>query len=92
MVGRPLDNADLVGRLTLPVLFIVGDADRTAPADSVAGLAGRIPGARVSRYGQTGHMPFIERRERFDRELGEFVRSVSPPRAGRPQGPAATGP
>ena len=71
---------------------IVGDADRTAPADSVAGLASKIPGARVSRYGQTGHMPFIERRERFDRELGEFVRSVSPPRAGRPQGPAATGP
>jgi pimeloyl-ACP methyl ester carboxylesterase len=92
MVGRPLDNADLVGRLTLPVLFIVGDADRTAPADSVAGLAGRIPGARVSRYPGTGHMPFIERRERFDRELGEFARSVHLPPGGRAQAPTGTGP
>lgn len=76
MVGRALDNADLVGRLTLPVLFIVGDQDRTASPDGVRSLVAQLPNARMSLYEETGHMPFIERRERFDREISAFAVDV----------------
>lgn len=76
MVGRGLDNADLVPRLDVPILFVVGDADRVAAPDAVAALAARLPAARVSRYADTGHMPFLERQARFDAEVAEFATRV----------------
>jgi len=76
MVGRALDNSDLLGRLTVPVLFIVGDQDRTASPAGVSSLVSQLPDARMSLYEDTGHMPFIERRERFDREIAAFAVDV----------------
>lgn len=76
MMGRALDNSDLVGRLTMPVLFVVGDRDRTASPEGVRSLIAQLPDARMSLYEQTGHMPFIERRERFDREIEAFAADV----------------
>ena len=73
MQGRSLDNSDLVGRLTMPVLFMIGDADRAATPAGITQLVGKMPDARLSVYADTGHMPFIERRERFDREVEQFV-------------------
>ena len=73
MQGRSLDNADLIERLKVPVLFIVGDGERAAPAENVKQLAERIPDAAVSVYANTGHMPFIEHEARFNAELTEFL-------------------
>jgi pimeloyl-ACP methyl ester carboxylesterase len=76
MSGRTLDNSDLVGRLQMPVLFVLGDGDRTATPAGVNSLIAQLPAARLSVYPDTGHMPFIERRERFNAELAAFAASV----------------
>lgn len=76
MQGRSLDNTDLMSRLTMPVLFINGEAERAATPEGFASLVESIPGARISIYEDTGHMPFIERRDRFDREVEEFILGV----------------
>ncbi len=86
MVGRPLDNSDLVNRLRFPVLFLLGDAERTASLDGVNSLAARIRAARVTLYEETGHMPFIERQERFNADLAEFLRMVGRAPAGEGNG------
>lgn len=76
MTGRALDNADLLGRLNLPVLFIVGDRDRTASADGVRSLVAQLPDARMTLYANTGHLPFIEHTERFNTEVAEFAAAL----------------
>jgi pimeloyl-ACP methyl ester carboxylesterase len=76
MTGRALDNSDLLDRLKMPVLFIVGDQDRTASPEGVRSLIAQLPNGRISLYEETGHMPFIERRERFDREIDAFAADV----------------
>jgi len=68
-----LDNADMVEQLTLPVLFLMGDAERTASPQAVTELVTRIPNAQLTVYEATRHMPFIERRERFNDDLKVFV-------------------
>jgi len=75
MQGRSLDNADLKGKLTLPVLFVVGSQDRSATYESIVELMPELPNAAVSYYEDTGHMPFIERQARFDAEVRRFVAS-----------------
>lgn len=76
MMGRALDNSDLLGRLTMPVLFIVGDRERTASPEGVNSLVAQLPDARMSLYENTGHMPFIERQEQFNGELAAFIADV----------------
>ena len=77
MTGRALDNADLLGRLTLPVLFIVGDQDRTASVDGVRSLVAQLPDARMTVYADTGHLPFIERTERFNTDVAAFATALT---------------
>jgi pimeloyl-ACP methyl ester carboxylesterase len=73
MAGRALDNSDLLNRLSMPVLFTVGDQDGTASIEGVSSLVDQLPNARMSIYQDTGHLLFIERRERFNEELADFV-------------------
>jgi pimeloyl-ACP methyl ester carboxylesterase len=77
MQGRDLDNSDLIGQLTMPVLFLMGDAERTTTPADVEKLMQSIPDSRLSVFPETGHMPFIERQERFERELDEFLGDIA---------------
>lgn len=77
MVGRNLDNSDLVNRLALPVLFLMGDAERTVTADGARSLAARLSKAHVLVYEGTGHMAFLEHPERFNKDLREFMQSIA---------------
>lgn len=78
MATRTMDNADLVPRLRLPVLFIMGDQDRSATPDQMRALAAQLPDARLSLYPDTGHSTFAEQPERFNREIAEFAARVRP--------------
>jgi len=73
MMTRKLDNSDLVEKLTLPVLFLMGDAERTATPQNVSKLMARMPAASLKVYEATGHMPFIERQPLFDADVAEFA-------------------
>ena len=78
MATRTMDNADLVPRLRLPVLFILGDQDRSATPDQMRALVAQLPDARLSLYPDTGHSTFAEQPERFNREIAEFEARVRP--------------
>ena len=77
MRGRSLDNADLKPQLTMPMLFIVGEKESFIRPETIRTLADSIPGARLSVYPDTKHMPFIEQQQRFDSELAAFVAEFS---------------
>jgi pimeloyl-ACP methyl ester carboxylesterase len=76
MMARRLDNTDLAPKLDLPVLVSRGSSDLTMPREALAKLLRALPDARFSAYPDTGHLVFVERRDRFDRELAAFVDSV----------------
>ncbi|MBN8280269.1 MAG: alpha/beta hydrolase [Gammaproteobacteria bacterium] len=78
MASRSMDNADLIRRFDLPVLFILGDRDRTATPAQMGELARRLPDANLHVYEGTGHASFAEEPARFNRDLDEFARRVRP--------------
>ncbi len=80
MASRTMDNADLVPRLRLPVLFIQGDRDRGATPDQMRALAAQLPDAQLSLYPDAGHATFAEQPGRFNREIAGFAARVRPGR------------
>ncbi len=74
MFDRPLANADLIARITVPLLITVGGKDLSTPEKDARNLAAQVPGARLSLYPESGHSPFAEEPERYSRELAEFAR------------------
>jgi pimeloyl-ACP methyl ester carboxylesterase len=81
MANRTLENADLIPRLTLPVLLILGDSDRMATPDNMRRLAERLPSAELAVYAGTGHSAFAEQPERFNRDIADFTRRLAAPAA-----------
>ncbi|MDI3290825.1 alpha/beta hydrolase [Polyangium sp. 15x6] len=84
----PLDGADESLRaLSVPALVIHGAEDRLAKVAMARRTASLVRGARLSVYEGVGHAPFYEARERFNAELGGFLREV----AGKREGGSALG-
>jgi pimeloyl-ACP methyl ester carboxylesterase len=71
LAGYPLREE--LGRVRCPTLIIWGDADPLVGVDHAHELASEIPGAKVSIYERTGHVVQLERPERFNREVAEFL-------------------
>ena len=78
--GLALDSAnagvnddDALAALALPVLVTIGSSDVMVSPRMGEHIAAVTPGARLSRYPAVGHAPFLEVRERFDRELAAFA-------------------
>lgn len=67
------DIRPTLNRLSIPVRIISGAADRIIPASHGAGLPGEIA---LHMFGQTGHMPQLERREAVMRILKDVSQSV----------------
>jgi pimeloyl-ACP methyl ester carboxylesterase len=73
MFDRSLANEDLIPKLRLPFLVFVGGKDVNTPEAVARGLVAQVPGGRVTVFPDSGHSPFVEDPERFNRELGEFA-------------------
>jgi 3-oxoadipate enol-lactonase len=56
-----------------PTLVIHGDVDPLVRLENGRLLAGRIAGARLIVYADTGHIPEVERAEEFTRDLVAFL-------------------
>lgn len=72
LFSRTLDNDSVVARMKKPMLVTCGDKDvivLPAMRDHLARLA---PHAKVSNYAGSGHAPFWDAPERFNRELREL--------------------
>ncbi|WP_394728917.1 alpha/beta fold hydrolase [Altererythrobacter sp. GH1-8] len=68
-----LDNSDLPGHLNLPILMIHGAIDGTVTLEKVAELKAHLPDSRSILYPESGHSPFLEEPDRFNRDLLEFL-------------------
>lgn len=76
MFDRPLANMDQIPKITIPLLINVGGKDGSTPENDARELAAKVPRADVSVYPDSGHSPFAEEPERFNRELAEFARAA----------------
>jgi len=68
-----LDWRDLVPRITLPSLVLVGKKSKIFPWQGSAWVGEHIPGARTVFFEESGHMLFYEEHEKFNRVVGEWV-------------------
>ncbi len=68
-----IDWRDQLGRIDRPVLICAGEKDPQAPVDAAAASAALMQNARVARFANSGHCPFIEEPAAFNRALAEFA-------------------
>jgi pimeloyl-ACP methyl ester carboxylesterase len=76
MFERPLANMDQIPKINVPLLVNVGGKDVSTPEPQARELAAKVKGAQVSVYPESGHSPFAEEPERFNRELAAFARAA----------------
>jgi pimeloyl-ACP methyl ester carboxylesterase len=62
-----------VARLTVPALFLWGEADAFAPPSRGQQVAARMPAARFEVLPGTGHLPHVEQPEAVSRAVAEFL-------------------
>ncbi len=77
MFDRPIANMDLIPNIRAPLWIVVGGKDGSTPEGQARELARKVPGARVSVYPDSGHSPFAEEPDRFNRELMELARATA---------------
>ncbi len=73
-VEREVDADDVLAAFTLPVLVSHSCKDLMALPSMAEHVLALCPSAEASWYDDTGHMPFLERPERFNAELAAFAR------------------
>lgn len=71
--GNPGTNADIAESIDKPILFSAGALDRISPLSAILATSTMMPQTSISVYSDSGHSPFAEDPERFNRELAEFV-------------------
>ena len=77
--GSDLDHRDVTPNLKgLPILVTMGEFDIAQSSEAYARLKQALSWASFSEYADTGHLPFAQNPERFNRELSEFVREHAP--------------
>lgn len=71
------DFRERVGDIECPAMIVWGDTDRLVPVSGASGYAQRIQGSRKLLYRSTGHLPMLERPERFNADLQAFLDDAS---------------
>lgn len=67
------DWREWLTRLELPTLFIHGARSQVYPTDVGSWLEQSVAGSRLVRFEASGHLPFLEERERFASVIRDFV-------------------
>jgi non-heme chloroperoxidase len=73
MINRDEDFLPDFARLTKPLLVTFGAADTVVLPAMARTIQQNDPRCRVSEFAETGHVPFVEKAERFNRELAGLV-------------------
>jgi pimeloyl-ACP methyl ester carboxylesterase len=74
LLAREIDADDVLADLTVPVLVTHGARDAIVLPSMAEHTLAVCPTARASWYADSGHMPFVEEPDRFDRELAALLR------------------
>jgi len=82
MSGYPI--RDRLGEVACPTLIVWGAEDRLVPVGDATEFEWLIPDSRKQIYPDTGHMAMLERPERFNGDLRDFVteNELRPPQPG----------
>ena len=64
--------------ITVPVLCLAAEHDRTAPPAVMEKMAQKIPGARYACLAGAGHLLHCEQPEAFNAELEKFLKELQP--------------
>lgn len=72
---RP-DYVELLGRITVPVLVVVGAEDDFTPVDVARFMHERIPTSTLAVIDGAAHLPNLEREVRFNDHLVTFLRTL----------------
>lgn len=67
------DYRDVLGDIDIPTLVCVGEDDTLLDPAGVEYVAERTPDADLKRFAESGHCPFLEEPEKFNRVVSEFV-------------------
>jgi pimeloyl-[acyl-carrier protein] methyl ester esterase len=70
---RTADLRDVLPRITLPSLVIVGEHDRLTPPGAGRALAAQLPSARFQLVERSGHAPFLSHPQPFLAEVLGFL-------------------
>lgn len=71
-----VDLRDVLGRVKVPALVMVGEHDRVTPPSSAVVMAGELPDARLAIIEAAGHMAMLERHEDVSERLAAFADEV----------------
>jgi pimeloyl-ACP methyl ester carboxylesterase len=64
---------DRLPQIGCPTLIVWGDGDLLVPVKDASEFERLIPNSRKVIFADTGHIPMVERPERFNRLVGEFL-------------------
>lgn len=74
-----VDAAKALGKARVPVLLIYGAQDALVrPTAAIARAQALNPAIQSKLYADSGHAPFIEEPERFNRDLSVFIDNAKP--------------
>jgi len=73
LVGRDVDNSQIVRRMSCPILISQGKEDTIVLPAMAKVIFSNSKNASISWFNDVGHAPFVEDVERFNKELETFV-------------------
>jgi pimeloyl-ACP methyl ester carboxylesterase len=76
MAELALQNDDLLGKIDLPVLLLVGDKDFSQSPAALSDIASKLPRGKLHVMAGSGHAPFIDAPAEFDAAIRQFAQSV----------------
>lgn len=71
-----LDYTELLGRITVPTLVVVGEDDSYTPVSDAEFLHWHIRDATLAVIEDAAHLPNLEQPARFDETLGKFLATI----------------
>lgn len=79
MAARP-DSSDLLGRISVPTLVIVGQEDAISTPAEMRSIAGAIPNAQLIEVSGAGHLSPLENPPVVNRAIAEFLDAHTKPK------------
>ena len=65
-------------RIDVPTLVVWGDGDKLIPPTYGAAFRDLIPGSRLEVFERCGHLPHVERADKFVQTVASFIEGARP--------------
>jgi pimeloyl-ACP methyl ester carboxylesterase len=72
------DTRERLPEIEIPTMIVWGLSDQIVPVEGALGYHRLIPRSRLEIFERTGHLPMLERPQRFNPLLEEFIESSQP--------------